>query len=248
MKITAKLLIIGLALASLTTLQSCNDDDKTADLQLALVTVKTNDAGKSCFQLDENTTLIPNNIDKPLYNGRELRALISYFEEETPAAKSIEKTIKLHGIDSILTKKTILVADGKVPEDIGNDPIEIVNDWTTCLEDGYLTLRIRARWSINPEKPHFIDLLAGLNSDNKYEVELRHNANGDDGLYYGDALVAFKLDDFDFSNGEKLTLKWKSYSGAEKSLEFTPWKRPADNSEAVLLGTEAKSISAASIE
>ena len=28
----------------------------------------------------------------------------------------------------------------------GNDPVEILNDWVTIAEDGYLTLRFATRW------------------------------------------------------------------------------------------------------
>ena len=62
---------------------------------------------------------------------------------------------------------------------------------------------------------HNINLLTGVNPDNPYEVELRHDANGDIGGSMGDALIAFNLDDLPPKDGQtvKLKLNWKSFSG-----------------------------------
>ena len=102
----------------------------------------------------------------------------------------------------------------------GTDPVEIVKDWVTIAEDGYLTLRFRTVWGAGSQ-PHFVNLLLGNNPDNPYEVEFRHNAYGDTYGESGDALVAFKLDGLPDTEGKtvKLALKWKSFSG-DKSAEF----------------------------
>mgnify|MGYP000385156400 CR=1 FL=1 len=49
----------------------------------------------------------------------------------------------------------------------------------------YLTLRFRALWG--GQKVHYINLVTGVNPDNPYEVELRHNVNGDPQNYWRDA-------------------------------------------------------------
>ncbi len=102
----------------------------------------------------------------------------------------------------------------------GSDPVEIVNDWVTIAEDGYLTLRFRTIWG-DHNKAHFVNLLAGKDPENPYEVEFRHNAYGDIYGTYADGLVAFKLDSLPDTNGKtvKLKLKWKSFDG-DKSVEF----------------------------
>ena len=68
---------------------------------------------------------------------------------------------------------------------------------------------------------HFVNLIPTNNPDNPYEVEFKHDANGDVNGRMGDGLVAFKLDDLPDTEGEtvKLKLIWKSFSG-EKSAEF----------------------------
>ena len=101
----------------------------------------------------------------------------------------------------------------------GTDPVEIINDWVTIAEDGYLTLRFRTVWG--GRNKHFVNLLLGQNPENPYEVEFRHNAYEDTYGTTEDRLVAFKLDGLPDTEGKtvKLKLKWKSFSG-EKSTEF----------------------------
>ena len=130
------------------------------------------------------------------------------------------KSVYVNWIDSILTKPT--VPDKGLQNDsvYGNDPVEIVKDWVTIAEDGYLTLRFRTRWGGNGIA-HRVNLLVGVNSENLYEVEFRHDAQGDTNGIWGDGLVAFRLSDLPDTNGEtvKLKLTWNSFSG-EKSTEF----------------------------
>ena len=68
---------------------------------------------------------------------------------------------------------------------------------------------------------HTVNLLAGVNPANPYEVEFRHNANGDYNYYVGDGLVSFDLSKLPDTEGKtvKLTLKWTSFSGP-KSVVF----------------------------
>ena len=106
------------------------------------------------------------------------------------------------------------------PNALVTDPVEIVNDWVTIAEDGYLTLRFRTKWG-DYNKAHFVNLLLGQNPSDPYEVEFRHNAYGDTYGTVGDGLVAFKLVGLPDTNGKTvpLTLKWKSFSG-DKSAVF----------------------------
>ena len=71
-------------------LQSClsDDNDVPSTFPNALVTVKTNADGSTYFQLDENTKLYANNINKRLYDGKEVRALINYTVLNTDDTKN----------------------------------------------------------------------------------------------------------------------------------------------------------------
>lgn len=200
----------------------------------ALVTVKPVDGAGFYMQLDDSTTLHPVNMSVSPYGDKEVRALVNYAyvrPEENDYEKRSFK-VNVNWIDSILTKPAVpYPADGDVSE-YGEDPIEIVRDWVNIAEDGYLTLRFRTRWG-NNGVVHFVNLLTGVNPDDPYEVEFRHNAYGDVNGAPGDALVAFRLSDLPDTNGKtvKLTLKYKSFSG-EKSIRFDYCSRKATAAEA----------------
>ena len=119
----------------------------------------------------------------------------------------------------------------------GNDGVEIVRDWVTVAEDGYLTLRLRTIWGGGK---HIINLVGGVNKDNVYEFDLRHNAQGDISGVLGDALIAFDLNSMwpDHPEEVKIKLNWKSFSG-KKSMEF-PLKMHSDKS-VIVTGDIAKS-------
>lgn len=203
-------------------LQSCdNDDDYDYSLMFpnALVTVKT-DANDTFFlQLDDETTLLPVNVTKSPFGEKEVRALVN-FEETTDPSEGFSKAVHINWIDSILTKPIAPLLGSDNDAVYGIDPVEIVNDWVTLAEDGYLTLRFRTLRS-DMGKAHFVNLLHVPEADNPYVVEFRHNAYGDVYGREADALVAFSLDRLPDTEGKtvKLTLKWNSFSG-EKSAEF----------------------------
>ena len=102
-----------------------------------------------------------------------------------------------------------------------------MRDWVTVAEDGYLTLRLRTIWGGGK---HIINLVGGVNKDNVYEFDLRHNAQGDISGVLGDALIAFDLNSMwpDHPEEVKIKLNWKSFSG-KKSMEF-PLKMHSDKS------------------
>jgi hypothetical protein len=204
-------------------IQSCLDDDDDGYWKYrypyALVTVKPI-AEKSFFlQLDDSTTLFPTNITSSPYGNKEVRALINFTEVDKPSG-GYDKAIYINWIDSILTKQVAPDMGSKNDSIYGTDPVEIINDWVTIAEDGYLTLRFRTIWG-GHGKAHFVNLLPGSDPDNPYEMEFRHNAYDDVYGEYGDGLVAFNLDSLPDTEGKtvKLKLKWKSFNG-DKSAEF----------------------------
>lgn len=219
-----KFLTVALfALVSVFTMFSCDDDDNVIwyypSYPNALVTVKPVGDGGFFLQLDDNTTLYPANVRKSPYGSKEVRALVHYTEVE-PVNDDYTKSVNINWMDSILTKNTVPYPGADADGKYGKDPIEIVKDWVNIAEDGYLTLRFRTRWG-GTGTAHYVNLLTGVNPDNPYEVEFRHNAYGDLGGVWGDALVAFRLKDLPDTEGKtvKLTLKYKSFSG-EKSIQF----------------------------
>ena len=202
--------------------QSClDDDDNNWEIVYpnALVTVKPIDGSSFYLQLDDSTTLLPTNMQSSPFGNKEVRALLNFSEVDKPGGE-YDKAIYINWIDSILTKS--IAPDLGLDNDsvYGTDPVEIVNDWVTIAEDGFLTLRFRTIYG-NYSQAHYVNLLASTDPDNPYEVEFRHNAYGD---VYGaekDGLVAFNLSNLPDTEGKtvKLKLKWKSFSG-DKSTEF----------------------------
>lgn len=214
--------LIALAIAvSGMTLQSCLDDDDSYNLRFpnALVTVKTAADQTFFLQLDEKTTLLPTNLKQSPYGDKEVRALVNYKNVDEPSG-AYNQAVHINWMDSLLTKPIAPDLGEENDQVYGTDPVEMVNDWVTIAEDGYLTLRFRTVRGSSPQK-HFVNLLQGNNPENPYEVEFRHNAYGDTYGQEADGLVAFKLDALPDTEGKtvKLKLKWKSYSG-EKSAEF----------------------------
>ena len=211
-KFIATLLLLA---STMPVLQSClnDDDDNNYSMQYpsAIVTVK-NEVGKLMLQLDDSTKLYPSNITKPPYGDKEVRALVNYNKVNSNDVNSVY----VNWIDSIRTKN--MAADLGTSNDAkyGTDPLEIVKDWVTVVEDGYLTLRFRTYFGnqITLE----LNLVKG---SNPYEVVLHHNANGDKSGILKDGLIAFRLDALPDTQGKTvdLTVKWNSFSG-EKTATF----------------------------
>ncbi|WP_288208106.1 NigD-like protein [uncultured Parabacteroides sp.] len=237
------LMATGVLFTSLT-FQSCLDDDDyyyggnwRAN---ALVTVKPVSDDSFFLQLDDTTTLFPVNITSSPYGDKEVRALVNCRLVDKPS-EGYSKAVYVNWIDSILTKQ--MAPDLGVENDsvYGTDPVEMLKDWVTIAEDGYLTLRFRTLWG-DRSKAHFVNLLVSEDPANPYEVEFRHNAYGDVHGIEGDGLVAFNLAKLPDTNGKtvKLKLKWKSFSG-DKSAEFdyctrksTPGKSTISDERSVL--------------
>jgi hypothetical protein len=220
MKITHLLFATGILLTMLI-LPSCLDDDDDVSRLYpnALVTVKEAADETVYFQLDETTTLLPVNITSHPFDSKEVRALVNY-EEVDDSSEEYDQAVRVNWIDSIRTKPMAPNLGEDNDNEYGNDPVEIVSDWVTIAEDGYLTLRFRTMWS-HQGITHYVNLIPTNNPENPYEVQFKHDANGDVSGRVGDGLVAFRLDQLPDTEGEtvKLKLIWDSFNG-EKSMEF----------------------------
>ena len=220
-------LCLALCSVSLTSCLNEDDNDRSA-LPNAIVTVKPATAKTPFYlQLDDSTVLRPVNMTKSPYGDKEVRAFVNFSVTEAGHNKR-DYPVRVNWIDSILTKRTAPNLGNKNSETYGKDPVEIINDWVTIAEDGYLTLRFRTRWG--GVVKHKVNLVAGSNPKNPYEVVFYHNANGDVQSSVGDAVVAFRLASLPDTKGKivKLKLRWMSYSG-EKSTTFDYCTRKSSN-------------------
>lgn len=215
------LYLMVILLATTLWLPACDNDDNDVwySYPNALVTVKPVNANSFYMQLDDNTTLKPINLQGSPFGSKEVRALVNYrLRDENPAPYN--HAVWVYWIDSILTKPAISVKEMNPDVDYGNAPVEIINDWVTVAEDGYLTVRFRALVG-NSGRHHYVNLITGVNPDNPYEVEFLHNANGDSEDRWADGIVAFRLDGLPVTDSETvtLTLRWQSYTGP-RSAKF----------------------------
>ena len=218
-KIRISILAMGLIVA-LMSFMSCNDDCSWDDVRrpTALVTVYPNGAEGFTMQLDDKTVLVPTNLKASPFGEKTVRALVNY-EDET-ATNGSYRNVKINWIDSIRTKNPVMTLGDDDLKVYGNDPVEIIRDWVTVAEDGFLTLRLRTLWSGNTI--HVFNLVGGVNKENEYEFNLTHNANGDVRGRMGDALIAFDLNSIwkDKTDSVKIKVNWNSFSG-KKSAEFS---------------------------
>lgn len=209
-------------------LPSCISDDDSPELlrPTALVTVCPNADGSFIMQLDNATQLVPTNLKTSPFGTKEVRALVNYIETNVSPQDKKVRNVEVNWLDSIRTKLPVETLGKQDEIKYGNDPVEIVQDWVTVAEDGYLTLRIRTLWG-SPHATHILNLVTGTNPEDPYELELRHDAKGDKNGRWGDALIAFNLNKLPRGDAgiAKIKLKWKSFTG-DKSAKFEIKMRP----------------------
>lgn len=212
-------------------LHSCDidNDDEVMRRPTALVTVYPTASDGFTMQLDDSTSLVPTNMKASPFGDKKVRALVNYTMEARGNGGN-NQNVYVNWIDSIRTKQPVMTL-GVEDEDVkayGNDPIEIVRDWISVAEDGYVTLRIRTLWGGTTK--HIINLVSGVNKDNVYEFDLRHNAQGDTNGRMGDALIAFDLNSLwkEQPKEVKIKLNWLSFRG-KKSAELSLKMHPAQS-------------------
>lgn len=215
-------LMLPIILAASVLVQSCAayDDqafDDSVGLPEAIVTVKTNGSGITYFQLDSVTTLEPFGWENTY--GREVRAFLDY--SELPYGSDLfSKLVRVEAVDTILTKNAVSSRD-KDFISMSDDPLELIADWMTCCEDGYLTIHFAAQaQSSYIGKVFHVEL--GVSPSDPHELRLKHDLNGDTSIILSEGIAAFRLDEIlgdSVSEGDTLTLKWLSFSG-DKSAQI----------------------------
>lgn len=213
------------AIAAITVLPSCTVDDNNPPYAWfnpnMIVTVKSGDNGNIYFQLDEKTTLLPVNI-KPSSYKTPVRALASCEFVDKNAAP-YDKAVEVHWLEPVLTKAAVKT-EGSASADeakYGKDPIEIIDSWVSIVEDGYLTLNFVAYFGVNGPA-HYINLITGVDPEDPYTVELRHDAKGDMNLCEKrSGVAAFDITSLPDTKGEtvKLKVRYKGFSN-DKVVEF----------------------------
>ncbi len=188
----------------------------------AIVTIKTLPSGESFFQLDDSTTLEPVGWKNPYLNKKEIRALVN-FSLLDERSQQYSHRVRVMRVDTVRTKPAMLMHVADLPyKDV--EPVDIITDWLTVCEDGYVTLHFSAKWGEDADRlhPHLVNLL--INPDNPRELEFVHSVNGDrNGTVWRDGIVSFKISDLMPAIKEDeviLPLKWLSYDSQPQKKEL----------------------------
>ena len=177
----------------------------------AIVTVKKTPTDSVYFQLNDSETIYPSNYQSE-YTRTE-RIICYIYASDRPTGR-FNYTCDVEWAEPI--------EEGPVTTSAkGNDSIDVLDDWMTSVEDGYLTLHYNAWWG-NAPTIHGFSIVTGTNPDNPYELVLRHDANGDAEDQKGDGLVCFDINSLPDTGGQytELTLKWNSLEGTASERRF----------------------------
>lgn len=225
-KLLKMMAFAAIMFSSAFTLQSCDDDDNNnyvidpVEHFNALVTFKTDPAnGQVYMQLNDSVTLVDKDYKQWPFNAtdkKELRALVSViFDDDN--YKGLQRNVHIVNVFDTIRTKPMSPIVNDMEKTYGDDPVEIVNNWLTVCEDGYLTLQFRTYFG--GMKIHSLRLVRQADGT----LRLFHDANGDTKGTVGDGIIAFRLNDVpksaDGSQYQDITLKWRSFSG-EKSHTF----------------------------
>lgn len=202
----------------------------------ALVTVKTAADGSCYLQLDNDNTVLPVNLSTNPF-GKQVRAL-TYLKDLKSMTGSCNNSAEVVWLDSILTKPAVQVSKD-APQvwgyGFGADPVDILNSWTTVLEDNYLTLAFRAYYNVSG-KVHYMNLVYGTNPKDPYEVVFTHNSGENMGVFtnFFDGLAAFDLTKIPGLTSEKnATVTVKFLSGATGEVETLKFSYPGGSAKSV---------------
>ena len=119
--------------------------------------------------------------------------------------------------DLPLQEGSVVAGEATIPD----EGVDILDAWSTSLEDAFLTLTYAAWWGKTPVQ-HSLQLVTGINPDDPYEVRLVHSANGDSPDEKAEAYIAFDLNTLPPTEGSTLTLKWTTLAGepAQRTFRF----------------------------
>ena len=173
----------------------------------AIVTVKQEPGGSPFFQLDPETCLFPTNYQEPFTGERRLICGLSVWPKDNRCW--------IHWMDFLQEGAVQAAPAGE------GDGADVLEDWMTSVEDGYLTVHYETYWG-DGSVPHTLLLVTGENPEDPYQVRLVHLRNGDAAQSPADALIYFNLETLPSTGGGylPLTLIWKTGAGQTASKSF----------------------------
>jgi hypothetical protein len=222
-----------LVACSLLSCSSFLNDDDPPTTSLAIATVKVVEGNDYYFGLDDGDTMYP--VDKssiPGYKVKDGQRALVYFSLTDQEVEGYDYTIRVLGIEDVLTKDVILLTE-EVADSIGDDKINAVS---IRLSKEYLTIQFRLLGTGNPNKPHMLNLVQNLTTPEEAEadnvkdsddgeylnLEFRHNAFDDAPMQLSENYVSFKLNNalIDGKKGIKIRVNTLYDGVAYTSLDF----------------------------
>ncbi|MBP5675621.1 MAG: hypothetical protein J6W94_01250 [Bacteroidales bacterium] len=222
------LAILGLALVSCSVAEgsfpkgedwaSSEQDGDGSGEYMAIVTVKKSALDTVYFQLNDEVTVYPTNYQQS-YTRRE--RLFCDAVVQTKPTGSYTYTCTVQWAEPI---EEGTVTPGSEPQWSGvEDVLDVLDDWMTTVEDGYLTVHYDTLWGSSGVQ-HSFRLLTGTDPANPYSLALVQDSHGDAKDEKYDGLVCFDINSLPDTGGEyiPLSLKWKSLEGMvlERTFRF----------------------------
>ena len=188
-------------------------EDNATGEYMAILTVKKTPTDSVYFQLNDSTTIYAANYQN---NYSRMERVFCDITVTNRKVGRFNYTGNINWLEPLDEGK--VTADSDVQ---GSDGLDILNDWMTGVEDGYLTVHYSTWWGKSPVQHDFY-LIIGSNPADPYEVELRQNANGDKKDEQGDSLICFDINSLPQTGGlyKTLTLKWTTSGGSASEKKF----------------------------
>lgn len=179
----------------------------------AIVTVHMSPTDTIYFQVDDTTRLFPLNYYGTYTGPERIVCGITVFDKVVP---NYGYKTSVDWFDQ-LDKGTF---SNNKPSG-GNDGLDILSDWMTSCEDGFLTLHYSTWWG-DGSVQHSFTVVAGQNPSDPYELLLVHDARGDSKASKGDSIIYFDINSLpDTGDSYKtLKLKWTDSGGKDAEKEF----------------------------
>lgn len=193
------------------------NDDYTGEY-MAIVTVKKTAKDTVFFQLTDDITVYPSNYQDSYTKMERLFCDAVVWQECTG---SYDYTCSVVWAEPV---EEGTVTSGSEPQWDGvKDVLDIIDDWMTSIEDGYLTVHYNTWWG-SAGVQHSFRLLMGTDPSNPYSLVLLQDSHGDLMEEKSDGLVCFDINALPDTGGEyiPLSIKWKTLEGmvSERTFRF----------------------------
>lgn len=175
-----------------------------------IVTVKQDEDGTVYFQLDDKTILYPVDYDEPFTGIKRIVCGINIHKDNIHCSVFWYTDIE----------QGLFVDDFAEDPDLPSpDGINIVEDWTTTVEDGFLTVHYEAWWG-DGSVPHTLKLVQ--DPDQPYSLTLLHYSNGDEKIWQAQGLVYFDINPLPPTGDQyvTITLNWTNIEGKASSKTY----------------------------